>query len=149
MKTEEYTKGDYLISTDKSKIDIIAVHAYLTRSYWSENIPFEIVKRSIEHSLCFGVYNKTKQIGFARVISDNTTFAYLADVYILEDERGKGLSKWLMECILNHKELQGLRNFSLMTKDAQSLYERYGFKNLEEPKRFMAKRIDDIYKKSE
>lgn len=148
MKVEEHTKDNYLISTDKSHLDIEAVHVYLKHSYWSENIPFEIVKKSIEHSLCFGVFKYETQIGFARVITDYTTFGYLADVYILEEERGKGLSKWLMECILKHKELQGLRNFSLMTKDAQSLYERYGFKNLPEPKRFMAKRVDDIYKKS-
>jgi N-acetylglutamate synthase-like GNAT family acetyltransferase len=149
MQVEEYTYGTYLVSTDPSKLDLKVIHGYLSRSYWAEEIPFETVKRSVEHSLCFGVYTASKQIGFARVISDYTTFAYLADVFILEEERGKGLSKFLMECILKHKELQGLRNFSLMTQDAHSLYARYGFKNIPKPENFMAKKIDGIYKKKE
>lgn len=147
MQIEEYHKEQYLVSSDPKKLDLHAIHGYLSRSYWAEDIPFETVKRSVEHSLCFGVYNDKKQIGFARVISDYTTFAYLADVFILEEERGKGLSKFLMECILKHKELQGLRNFSLMTQDAHSLYARYGFKNIPKPENFMAKKIDGIYKK--
>ncbi|MBN8695675.1 MAG: GNAT family N-acetyltransferase [Bacteroidetes bacterium] len=147
MQIEEYHKEQYLVSSDPAKLDLRVIHAYLSRSYWAEDIPFETVKRSVEHSLCFGVYNDKKQIGFARVISDYTTFAYLADVFILEEERGKGLSKFLMECILKHKELQGLRNFSLMTQDAHSLYARYGFKNIPKPENFMAKKIDGIYKK--
>jgi N-acetylglutamate synthase-like GNAT family acetyltransferase len=149
MQVEEYTYDTYLVSTDSSKLDLKVIHGYLSRSYWAEEIPFETVKRSVEHSLCFGVYSAGKQIGFARVISDYTTFAYLADVFILEEERGKGLSKFLMECILKHKELQGLRNFSLMTQDAHSLYARYGFKNIPKPENFMAKKIDGIYKKKE
>ncbi len=149
MQVEEYTYGTYLVSTDLSKLDLKVIHGYLSRSYWAEEIPFETVKRSVENSLCFGVYSAGKQIGFARVISDYTTFAYLADVFILEEERGKGLSKFLMECILKHKELQGLRNFSLMTQDAHSLYARYGFKNIPKPENFMAKKIDGIYKKKE
>ena len=148
MKTEEYKKGVYTISTDKSKLELIIIHDFLSKSYWSEDIPIDVVKRSIENSLCFGVYNAQQQIGFARVITDHTTFAYLADVFILEKERGKGLSKWLMECILKHKELQGLRNFCLMTKDAQKLYEKFGFKNILDPKKFMAKKIEGIYKKN-
>jgi len=147
MQIEEYIQGNYVVSTDPSKLDLKVIHGYLSRSYWAEEIPFETVKRSVEHSLCFGVYAADKQIGFARVISDYTTFAYLADVFILEEERGKGLSKFLMECILKHKELQGLRNFSLMTQDAHSLYARYGFKNIPKPENFMAKKIDGIYKK--
>ncbi|MBL7890394.1 MAG: GNAT family N-acetyltransferase [Bacteroidia bacterium] len=149
MQIEEYQKEQYLVSSDPSKLDLQVIHGYLSRSYWAEDIPFETVKRSVEHSLCFGVYNGKKQIGFARVISDYTTFAYLADVFILEEERGKGLSKFLMECILKHKELHGLRNFSLMTQDAHSLYARYGFKNIPKPENFMAKKIDGIYKKKE
>jgi len=148
MEIEEYKNGDYLVSTDPNKLELKVIHGYLSRSYWAEEIPFETVKRSVEHSLCFGVYTADKQIGFARVISDYTTFAYLADVFILEEERGKGLSKFLMECILKHKELQGLRNFSLMTQDAHSLYARYGFKNIPKPENFMAKKIDGIYKKN-
>lgn len=147
MQTEEYKKDHYLVSTDKSKLNISIIHSYLSRSYWAENIPKEIVAKAIENSLCFGVYNGNKQIGFARVISDYATFAYLADVFILEEERGKGLSKFLMECILKHKNLQGLRNFCLMTKDAHSLYARYGFKNIPQPENFMANKIEGIYKK--
>lgn len=93
------------------------------------------------------MYHANQQIGFARVISDYATFAYLADVFIIEEERGKGLSKWLIECILKHKELQGLRKFCLMTRDAQTLYEKFGFEYIPDPKRFMVKRVDDIYKK--
>ncbi len=102
MQVEEYIQENYVVSTDSSKLDLKVIHGYLSRSYWAEEIPFETVKRSVEHSLCFGVYTAGKQIGFARVISDYTTFAYLADVFILEEERGKGLSKFLMECILKH-----------------------------------------------
>lgn len=146
MRTEEYIKDNYLISTDKSKLDIDVIHGYLSRSYWAEEIPVAIVKKGILNALCFGVYKGNQQIGFARVISDFATFAYLADVFILEEERGKGLSKWLMECILKHEQLQGLRNFCLLTKDAHSLYEQYGFKNLEKPQNFMAIKKDNFYK---
>lgn len=147
MLIEENIKDNYFISTDKGKIDVAAVRAFLSTSYWAEEIPFETVKKSIDNSLCFAVYHKTKLVGFARVITDYTTFGYLADVFIIEEERGKGLSKWLIECILKHKELQSLRNFCLMTKDAHSLYERYGFKYPDNPQNFMAKKIDDFYKK--
>ena len=148
MQIEEFKKGIYTVSTNYSKLDLSVVHGYLSRSYWAEDIPFEIVKKGAEHSLCFGVYKENKQIGFARVISDYTTFAYLADVFILEEEQGKGLSKWLMECILKHKQLQGLRNFCLLTRDAQTLYDKFGFKNLEKPQNFMAIKTDNFYKKS-
>jgi GNAT superfamily N-acetyltransferase len=147
MKIETFIQNDYTISTDKSLLDFDVIHGYLSCSYWSEEIPEEIVKKAIENSLCFGVYNKNKQIGFARVISDYSTFAYLADVFILEEERGKGLSKWLVECILKHEQLQGLRNFCLLTRDAHTLYERFGFKSLERPGNFLAKKTDNFYKK--
>ena len=147
MQLESHTKDNYSISTDKSKLDIAVIHGFLCKSYWAEDIPLEIVQKSIDNSLCFGVYNGNNQVGFARVITDYTAFAYLADVFIIESERGKGLSKWLMECILAHSELQGLRNFCLMTNDAHSLYERYGFKNIPKPENFMAKKIEGIYKK--
>jgi GNAT superfamily N-acetyltransferase len=149
MQTEEHRKGNYIISTDKSKLDISVVHGFLSTSYWSEDIPIQIVKKAIENSLCFGIYNGNKQVGFARVISDYSTFAYLADVFIIKEERGKGLSKWLMECVLKHYQLQGLRNFCLLTRDAHSLYERYGFKNLLKPQNFMAKKVDNFYKKKQ
>ncbi len=154
MQTEFFTKDNYTISTDKSKLDVPVIHGFLSTSYWAEEIPVEIVKKSIEHSLCFGLYKENKQslpalrqVGFARVISDYATFAYLADVFILEEERGKGLSKWLMDCILQHKQLQGLRNFCLLTRDAHSLYAQYGFENLAKPQNFMAKKKDNFYKK--
>jgi GNAT superfamily N-acetyltransferase len=147
MKTETYKKDIYTVSTDKSLLDISVIHGYLRRSYWSEDIPLEIVKKGIENSLCFGIYKEGGQIGFARVISDYSTFAYLADVFILEEERGKGLAKWLVECILKHEQLQGLRNFCLLTRDAHSLYERYGFKPLERSQNFMAIKKDNFYKK--
>ena len=147
MKIETYLKGNYEISTDKSKLDIAVIHGFLSTSYWAEEIPVEIVQKAIENSLCFGVYDGSKQIGFARVITDYATFGYLADVFIVESARGKGLSKWLMECILMYPQLQGLRNFCLMTQDAHTLYARYGFKNIPKPENFMAKKIDGIYKK--
>ena len=147
MQTETHSKDNYTISTDKSKLDLSVIHGFLSTSYWAEDIPMEIVKKAIENSLCFGVYNKNKLLGFARVISDYSTFAYLADVFIIEEERGKGLSKWLMECILKHQQLQGLRNFCLLTRDAHSLYEPFGFKNILKPQNFMAKKEDDFYKK--
>ena len=147
MKTETYTQNNYTVSTDKLKLDVDFVHSYLSRSYWAEEIPKEIVKKGIDNSLCFGIYNESKQTGFARVISDYSTFAYLADVFIIEEERGKGLSKWLIECILKHEHLQGLRNFCLLTRDAHTLYERFGFQNLEKPQNFMAIKKDDFYKK--
>jgi len=147
MHIETHTRGDHTISTDKAKLDIGVIHGYLSRSYWAEGIPVAIVQKSIENSLCFGLYRDERQVGFARVMSDFATFAYLADVFILEEERGKGLSKWLMECILQHQELQGLRSFALMTRDAQSLYARYGFKNHPNPERFMMRRVENIYKR--
>jgi len=144
-----WKKDEYSISTDKSKIDIDVVHGYLSQSYWAEEIPKETVKRSIENSLCFGVYKQEKQIGFARVISDCATFAYLADVFILEEERGKGLSKWLMEIIIKHPQLQDLRRFTLATRDAHGLYEQFGFTLFDKPERWMQRHNPEIYRKSE
>jgi GNAT superfamily N-acetyltransferase len=135
----------FIISTDKLKLDIATIHHYLSKeAYWCKNVPLEIVKTSIENSICFGIYHQEKQtlpgikqVGFARVITDKATFGYLADVFIMNDYRGRGLSKWLMQCILNHPELQGLRSLLLGTKDAHGLYSQFGFKPLEEPQRFM------------
>ena len=149
MKTEEHLKNNYTINTDKSKLDLSVIHHFLSASYWAEDIPITILKKAIENSLCFGVYNEHKQVGFARVISDYSTFAYLADVFIIEEERGKELSKWLIECILKHPELQGLRNFCLMTRDAHGLYKKFGFTNIPIPENFMAKKVEGIYKKKQ
>jgi N-acetylglutamate synthase-like GNAT family acetyltransferase len=141
------TKDNYSISTDKTKLDIKTIHDFLTHSYWAENIPVEIVQRSIEGSLCFGVFVGEKQIGFARMITDKATFAYLADVFIIEAYRGKGLSKWLMEVILTHSELQGLRRIMLATRDAHSLYSQFGFSPLNHTDRWMQIHNSNIYKK--
>ena len=137
---EEYhpTKNNFCISTNKLKLDINVVHNYLsTQSYWAKNIPINVVKKSIEGSICFGVYDNDLQIGFARVITDQATFAYLADVFILENYRGQGLSKWLMQTILACPSLQGLRRFLLATKDAHGLYAQFGFVPLLHPERMM------------
>lgn len=138
----EVQKDDFLISTDKSKLQIDVIHDYLcNRSYWAKGIPVEIVQRSIAHSITFGVYhqqeNKLTQIGFCRVTSDLATFAYLADVFVLEEYRGNGLSKFLVESVLKHPDLQGLRRWVLATWDAHGLYAQFGFEPLDKPEYFM------------
>jgi|SRR5271154_4479202 len=143
-------KEKFIISDEKNKLHAEYIHNYLSnKSYWAENIPLETVKKSIEGSICFGMYEKEneKQIGFARVVTDKATFAYLADVFIDEDYRGKGLSKWLMEVIMSYHELQGLRRWMLGTRDAHSLYEKFGFEALENPKRVMHIYNAGVYKK--
>jgi GNAT superfamily N-acetyltransferase len=137
----------YTISTDKSKLQLDVIHHYLsTESYWAKHIPLEIVERSIENSLCFGVYFNDEQIGFARVVSDFAVFGYLADVFILEAHRGKSLSKRLMEAIMEHPMLQGLRLFALKTKDAHGLYKQFGFIVGKNPENYMEIKHDDFYK---
>jgi GNAT superfamily N-acetyltransferase len=133
----ELCRGEYEISTDPGRLDVTAIHAYLTRSYWACGIPRAVVERSLAHSLSFGLYRGDTQVGFARVVTDRATFAYLADVYVLEEHRGKGLSKWLVESVLHHPDLQGLRRFLLATRDAHGLYARYGFRPLANPARIM------------
>jgi GNAT superfamily N-acetyltransferase len=146
MEIMEWRNDDYLLSTDKSKIDIDAVHHFLSRSYWAEDIPIETVKRSIENSLCFAIYQQETLVGFARVISDFATFAYLADVFILPGHRGKGLSKWLIQIIIDYPQLQGLRRFTLATRDAHSLYVQFGFTVFDKPERWMHRHDPDVYK---
>jgi N-acetylglutamate synthase-like GNAT family acetyltransferase len=140
-------KDNFSISTDKSKLDIQVIHDFLSKSYWAENIPAETVRQSIEGSLCFGVYDENKQVGFARMITDKATFAYLADVFIIDEYRGRGLSKWLMEVIMNLPELQGLRRMMLATRDAHGLYKQFGFTPLTHTDRWMQIHKPDIYKK--
>ncbi len=135
--TVDYTRGDFTISTDKARLDLAVIHGFLKDSYWAKGIPIEVVQRSIVHSLCFGVYHLTAQIGFARLITDYATFAYLSDVFILETYRGQGLGKWLIECILSHPDVQGLRRWMLATSDAHGLYRQFGFEGLTDPSRFM------------
>ncbi|MNJ98871.1 Acetyltransferase (GNAT) family protein [compost metagenome] len=144
----EIQEQGFIFSDDKLKLDPIAIHHYLsTQSYWAKDIPMEVVKTSIENSLCFGIYKESKQIGFARWITDKATFAYLADVYVKEEYRGQGLSKKLMSIMLFHKDLQGLRRYMLATQDAHGLYAQFGFKAIEHPERLMAVVIPDIYQK--
>ena len=143
---QEYTNGNLVISTDPSKLDLDAIHAFLSGAYWAQGIPKDIVARSIRHALCFGVYEGPRQIGFARVISDYATYAYLGDVFILESHRGRGLGKWLIATILAHPDLQGLRRWSLVTRDAHGLYQKFGFTALKNPERYLELARPDIYK---
>jgi GNAT superfamily N-acetyltransferase len=145
---QSFEKDGYLISTDRSKLDIVMIHQYLSQeSYWAKNIPISVVQRSIEHSICFGLYYQEQQIGFARVISDTATFAYLADVFILPAFRGNGLSKWMMTTIHAEPQLQGLRRWLLGTKDAHGLYLQFGWKPIPEElaSRFMQLHYPDVY----
>jgi GNAT superfamily N-acetyltransferase len=159
----EARRGEFLVSTDPALIDLDAVHAVLTKIYWCEGIPKETVRRGIEGSISFGVYDTSRgrggvvrgggaepspfQVGFARVITDKATFAYLSDVFIVEAYRGRGLSTWLMEVILGHPELQGLRRFCLLTRDAHGLYERFGFGPLPDARMYMEIKDLDVYKR--
>jgi GNAT superfamily N-acetyltransferase len=143
----ETMRDEYCVSTDPLRLDTAAVYAYLTRSYWAGGIPEETVKRALRDSLCFGLYHGDAQIGLARIISDYATFAYLCDVYVLKEYRGRGLGKWLMECVMLHPELQQLRRFSLATRDAHDFYRRFGFQPLARPERVMEIRNDDVYGK--
>jgi GNAT superfamily N-acetyltransferase len=146
MKIYEVQQDDFIISTDKTKLDITVIHNYLcNESYWAKNIPMNIVEKSIEGSLCFGLYINKKQIGFARVITDHATFAYIADVFVLTEYRGKGLSKWLMKGIMRHPGLQGLRRWLLATRDAHGLYAQFGFLPLDKPERIMGLRSFEEY----
>jgi ribosomal protein S18 acetylase RimI-like enzyme len=151
----ERRQGNYLITTDSGRFDVDAIHAYLVRSYWAKGIPKEIVARSIQGSLCFSLLSKDvamtswrEQIGFARVISDRATFAYLCDVYVLEEHRGRGLAQWLIQSVIEHPDLGGLRRFVLATRDAHGLYERYGFTPLARPNIFMEIARPGLYEKT-
>lgn len=144
----ELHKDGFTITTDKTRLDIHFVHSFLSnQSYWAKGIPLAIVERSVNNSLCFGVYDGQTQVGFARIISDFATIAYLGDVFIISSHRGLGLSKWLMEAILSHPDLQGLRRWILVTADVHGLYEKYGFKKLANPDRYMELLNPGIYSK--
>lgn len=134
----EVQKEGYFISTDKRLLDLDTIVDFLhNHSYWAKTRPAELIQRTIEHSLCFGIYTASKkQVGFARVVTDYATFAYLADVFVIPEYRGQGLSKWLMETILACPFLQEVKIFSLYTKDAHGLYEKFGFRRLDDPERF-------------
>jgi len=146
MSTYKIREKDLLISDDKALLDRALIHRFLSeRSYWAQDVPREIVDRSIEHSLCFGVYRNKSQIGFARVVTDFATFAWLADVFVIEVERKQGVGKKLVAAVLAHPRLQNLRRFMLGTRDAFGLYSRFGFKPLAYPERFMEIRSENSY----
>ncbi|MDR6844616.1 GNAT family N-acetyltransferase [Flavobacterium granuli] len=148
MEIIEHSFEDFFITTDKTKLDIIAIHEFLSKhSGWSDNIPFDRVKTAIDNSLNFGLFHNDKQIGFARVISDYSTIAYLGDIYVLENYRGRGLSKILMKIVMQHPNLQGLRRWILLTSTADWLYEKYGFNKLPKPELYMELFDPNVYKK--
>lgn len=141
----ELREGQYLVSTDPSILDIDRIHAFLTQSYWAEGVPRDIVARSIKHSIPLGLYDGQAQIGFARIITDRATFAYLADVYVEEEYQGQGLGKLLRRAVMAHPDLQGLRRWMLGTRDAHGLYRRFGFTELGKPERWMETGDPDVY----
>lgn len=135
----EFQRDDYVISTDPARLDLDVIHGELSRSYWAAGRPREVVARSLQHSLCFGLYHGEAQVGLARVVTDYATFAWLCDVFIKEDHRGRGLGVWLIETVVAHPDLQGLRRFLLATRDAHELYRKHGFAPLSAPGRWMAR----------
>jgi GNAT superfamily N-acetyltransferase len=143
----ERRRGAFTVSTDPARLDLDVVHGYLARSYWADGVPREVVARSMEGALCFGLYAGDSQVGFARVITDRATYAYLADVFVLESHRGRGLGVWMMEAVMAHPELQDLRRWSLVTRDAHELYRRFGFTALAAPERYMEKLDPDVYRR--
>lgn len=170
MQVAEFRRGGFLVSTDPARLDLDLIYDFLTNCYWAKGIPREVVARSIEHSLCFGIYDESRAkaplpakparngapqleespvrvplVGFARVISDFATIAYLGDVFVVESHRGRGLGKWMMECILAHPALQNLRRWILLTRDAHELYRQFGFTALKSPDRYMELHRPDVY----
>jgi GNAT superfamily N-acetyltransferase len=143
--SHECRKGKFLVSTDPSQLELDTIHTFLTNCYWAKGIPKETVARSMENSLCFGVYCGGKLVGFARVISDYATYAYIGDVFILPAYRGRGLAKLLMECITTHPSLQGLRRWTLATRDAHGLYAQFGFTPLLKPDGWMERHDPEVY----
>jgi len=141
----KWVRDTFTVTCDPAKLDLAVITEFLASSYWAKGIPATIVAKSLEGSLCFAVLDGERQIGFARVITDRATIAYLGDVFILPDYRGRGLSKWLMECILSHPDLQGLRRWVLATRDAHGLYKQFGFTPLKRPEVFMERHNPDIY----
>lgn len=149
----ERIRGGWRLSTDRRRVQVDVVHGFVSSSYWARGIPRAIVERSIENSLCFGVYDaggagREKQVAFARVISDFATFAWIADVFVLEEARGRGFSRWMMEEIAAHPDLQGLRRWILATRDAHGLYAKSGFLPLAHPEAFLERWVPDFYSRS-
>ena len=141
----EKNRAGYRLSTEAGEMDVDAIHGFLSGSYWAQGIPRDVVAKAIAGSLCFGVFDAAGQVGFARVVTDRATFAYLCDVYVLEGHRGRGLATWLIESVVAHPELHGLRRFMLATRDAHGLYEKFGFAPLARPEIFMTIHRPEIY----
>ena len=141
----EPVRDEYSISCDPDRLDLAVVYGFLSTSYWSLGLPLEVLQRAIAGSLCFGVYHGGKQVGFARVVTDRATFAYLCDVFVLDAYRGQGLGRWLMEAVAAHPDLQGLRRMVLVTRDAHGLYENFGFRPLARPAGYMELHLPDVY----
>lgn len=139
------TMPNYEVSLDQTRLDVKAIHSFLSQSYWSLGIPITTVEMAIKNSICVGAYLEEQQVGFARVITDRATFAYLADVFVLEKHRGQGLSQRMLEMLFNHSDVQGMRRMMLATRDAHGLYEKFGFKALGAPTRFMEKHDPNVY----
>ncbi len=144
----DYTRDNFTISTDPDRLDFDVIHHFLTNSYWSPGISYETVKKAAQNALCFGVYEGENQVGYARVITDYTTYAYIADVFILDSHQGKGLGKWMMQCVVDYPELQGLRRWMLATRDAHGLYEKVGFVVVPGPERFMERYDPNAYQQN-
>jgi GNAT superfamily N-acetyltransferase len=143
----EWQRGDYEVSDDRARLDLAVVHRFLAGdSYWAAGIPVAIMSRAVAHSLCFGLYRAGHQVGFARVVTDHATFGYLCDVFVESAHRGAGLGKWLVECVLAHPELQGLRRLALMTRDAHDLYTPFGFKPLADATRYLEIHKPNVYR---
>jgi len=144
---QDFLVQGYIISSKQADMDITVIHRFSSKSYWAKNIPINTMQKALDNSLCFGVFTEQgEQIGFARMVTDKATFAYLADVFILEEYRGKGLSKWLIQTIIAHPDLQGIRRMTLATSDAHSLYKQFGFEALSSPQLFMELHQPDVYK---
>jgi GNAT superfamily N-acetyltransferase len=143
--SKEWTRGSFIISTDPEKLQLDRIHKILKDAYWCKNIPFDVMARAIANSLPFGLYTDNNQVGFARVITDFATYAYIGDVYLEDLHRGQGLGVWLMEMILAHPELQGFRRWVLATRDAHGLYEKIGFTKLNKPEIFMERWAPNVY----
>jgi len=148
MNAIEWARDQFTVSTDPSRVDLAVVAGFLSSSYWAAGIPLDTVARSVAGSLCFSLLDENRQIGFARVISDYATVAYVGDVFILPSHRGLGLSKWLMQCVVSHPQLQGLRRWMLATRDAHGLYRQYGFESLADPQVFMERLDPHIYRRN-
>jgi GNAT superfamily N-acetyltransferase len=146
MKSIDWVREHFTVTTDPARMDLSVVAGFLSSSYWAAGIAVERVARSVANSLCFSLLEGQRQVGFARVISDYTTVAYLGDVFILPSHRGQGLSKWLVECVIAHPELQGLRRWLLATRDAHGLYRQYGFEPLANPQLFMERHDPHVYR---